>query len=95
MNEDWVIGILHWKNTPHKSTGLSPAKTIYSHSVQDAVPCHKSSLTREWYDEKLRIDIEAANRKQKLEMYNNRSARPLLPLKVGDPVCVQNAVTKR
>ena len=95
MNEEWVKGILQWKNTPHKSTGLSPAMMLYGHSVQDAVPCHKSALTRAWHDEKLRIDREAATRKQKLEVYYNRSTRPLPPLNVRDPVCIQNAVTKR
>ena len=68
---------------------------LYGHPVQDAVPCHKSALTREWHDEKLKVDREAAARKQKLEKYYNRSTRSLQPLNVGDPVCVQNAVTKR
>ena len=46
---------------------------LYGHPVQDAVPCHKSALTREWHDEKLKLDWEAAARKQKLEKYYNRS----------------------
>ena len=45
INEKWVKGIFQWKNTPHKSTGLSPAIMLYGHSVQDAIPCHKSSLS--------------------------------------------------
>ena len=52
-NEEWIKGILQWKNTPHKSTGLSPAVMLYGHSVQDAIPCHKSSLSQSWHDEKL------------------------------------------
>ena len=95
MNQEWVQGILQWKNTPHKSTGLSPAIMLYGHPVQDAIPCHKSALTRDWHDQKLKIDREAATRKEKLEQYHNRSAHSLPPLNVGDPVCVQNAVTKR
>ena len=51
--EEWVKGILQWTNTPHKSTVLYPAIMLYSHPVQDAVPCHQSALTREWHDEKL------------------------------------------
>ena len=94
-NEEWVKGILQWKNTPHKSTGLPPAIMLYGHPVQDAIPCHKSSLPRNWYDDKLRIDREAARRKEKLEKYYNRGAKPLTRLKVGDPVCVQNINTKR
>ena len=51
-------GILQWKNRPHNSTGLSPVIMLYSHPVQDAIPCHKSSLSRNWHDDKLRIDRE-------------------------------------
>ena len=68
---------------------------LCGHPVQDAIPCHKSALTREWHDQKLKIDREAATRKEKLEQYCNRSAQSLPPLNVGDPVCVQNAITKR
>ena len=32
-NEEWVKGILQWKNTPHRSTGLSPAIMLYEHPV--------------------------------------------------------------
>ena len=88
-------GILQWKNTSHKSTGLSPAIMLYGHPVQNAIPCHKSSLARYWHDDKLRIDREAAKRKEKLEKYYNRSAKPSTQLKVGDPFCVQNINTKR
>ena len=55
----------------------------YGHPVQDAILCHKSSLSRNWHDDKLRIDREAARRKEK---YHNRGAKPLTQLKVGDPV---------
>ena len=88
-NEEWIKGILQWKNTPHKSTGLSPAIMLYGHSVQDAIPCHKSSLSRSWHDEKLRVDREAAKRKEKFEKYYNRGTRNLEQLKVNDPVCIQ------
>ena len=52
-------------------------------------------VARECHNEKLKVDREAAARKQKLEKYYNRSARSLKPLNVGDPMCVQNAVTKQ
>ena len=47
--------------------GLSPAIMLYGHSAQDAIPCHKSSLSQSWHDEKLRVDREAAKQKEKLE----------------------------
>ena len=94
-NEEWIKGILQWKNTPHKSTGLSPAIKLYGHPVQDAIPCHKSCLSRSWHDKKLRVDIDAAKRKEKSKKYFNRGTRNLKQFKVNDPVCVQNNRTKR
>ena len=52
-NEEWIKGILQWKNTHHESTGLSPAIMLYGHFVQDAILCHKSFLSQSWHDEKL------------------------------------------
>ena len=66
--------ILQRKNTPYKSTGLSLAIMLLCHPVQDAIPCHKSSLSRNWHDDKLHIDSKAARRKEKLEKYYNRGA---------------------
>ena len=82
-NEEWVKAILQWKNTPHKSTGLSLAILLYGHPVQDDIPCHKSSLFLNWHDDKLRIDRKAARRREKLEKHYNRGAKPLTQLKVG------------
>ena len=76
-NEKRVKGILQWKNTPHKSNGLSPAIMLYSHPVQDAIPCHKSSLSHNLQDHKLRTDREAVGRKEKLEKCYNQGAKPL------------------
>ena len=67
----------------------------YDLSVQDALPCHKSSLFRNWHDDKLRVERKEARRNKKLEKYYNQGAKPLTQLKVGDPVFVQNINTKR
>ena len=88
-------GIFQWKNMSHRSIGLSPAIMLYGHPVQDAIPCHKSLLSRNWHDDKLRIDREAARGKEKLEKHYDRGAKPLTQLQLGDPVCVQNINTKR
>ena len=93
-NEEWIKGILPWKNKPYKSTGLSPALMLYVHPVQYAIPCHKSSLSRSWHDKKLRVDTEAA-KKKKLKKYYNRGTRNLEQLKVNNPVFIQNNRTKR
>ena len=75
--EEWVKGILQWKNTPYKFTGLFPAIMLYGLPGLDAILCCKSSLCRNRHDHKLRIDREADRRKEKLEKYYNRGAKPL------------------
>ena len=66
---------------------------LYGHP-QDAILYQKSSLSRSWHDEKLRVDREAT-KKEKLEKYYNRGTRNLERLKVNDPVCIQNNRIKR
>ena len=68
---------------------------LYGHPVQDAIPCHKSSLSRRWHDEKLRVEKEAEKRKEKLEKYYNGCIRNVEQIKVNDPACIQNNCTKR
>ena len=53
----------------------APPLYFIASPVQDAVPCHKSALAREWHNEKLRVDRKAAARKQSLEKYYNRSTK--------------------
>ena len=43
----------------------------------------------------LELTVKPQPENKKLEVYYNRSTRPLPPLNVRDPVCIQNAVTKR
>ena len=59
---------------------------LYGHHVHDAISCHRSLLFRNWHDDNLQIEKKAAKRKEKLEKYYNRGAKPLKQLKVGDPV---------
>ena len=75
-NEEWIKGILQWKNTSYKSTGLFPAIMLYDRPVQDAIPCHKSFLSRSWYDEKLRVDMEAVKRKKVVKILQQRHKKP-------------------
>ena len=63
---------------------------LYGHLVQDAIPCQKSLLARNWHDNKLLVDRKVARKKKKLKKHYNRGAKPLTQLKVGDLVCEQN-----
>ena len=68
---------------------------IFGHAIQDNLPAHKSALDRNWHDEVLRVDREAAKRKQTLEEKWNRSSRSLPVLNVQDSVLVQNQISKK
>jgi len=94
-NDEWIKGILQYRNTPNKSTKLSPAIMIFGHAIQDNLPAHKSALDRKWHDEVLRVDREAAKRKQTLEEKWNCSSRSLPVLNVQDSVLVQNQISKK
>ena len=47
--EKWCKGLLSLRNTPHKTTGLSPAVLVYGHPVNEVVPAHKSALQKSWH----------------------------------------------
>lgn len=93
--EKWTRGMLQARNTPHKTTGLSPAILLYGHPVQDCIPAHKSSFVRSWHDEILKYDKTMAQSKVRMERYYNRGKQELSPLYPGMPVLVQNKTSKR
>lgn len=94
MNYDeWCKGLLCLRNTPHKTTGLSPAVMLYGHSVNDCAPAHKTSLDKSWHKELSDVDKKIAKQRQNQEFY--RPGRPLPELKVGNPVVIQNRNNKK
>lgn len=92
--ESFDMGLLQVRNTPHKN-GLSPAILMTGKPLQDTVPAHKSLFTRDWHSKVLEFDQNFANRRDKMEQLYNRGARDLPPLRVGDPIAIQNKRTKK
>ena len=93
--DQWVKGILQYRNTPHKTSELSPAILLYGHPIQDCVPAHKSAFQRSWYKELAQYDKNVTQSKQNMEKFYNKGTRTLPPLFVGDPVVVQNKSNKQ
>jgi ribonuclease HI len=91
--DEWTRGILAIRNTPHASSGLSPAMILYGNQVKECLPAHKSALCRSWHEEASKLDHKIAMERQKADKY--KPGHNLPPLKVGDAVIVQNRNTKR
>ena len=91
--EKWCKGLLSLRNTPHKTTGLSPAVLVYGHPVNEVVPAHKSALQKSWHKRHAEYDTMIARERQRAERYQPGKSLP--PPKVGTPVLIQNRVSKR
>lgn len=91
--EEWDKGLLSIRNTPNKH-GLSPAMIVYGHMVKYTLPAHKKALEKSWHKEMSDFDKKVARERQSVEKLNINE-RELKPLRVGDPVVVQNRNNKR
>ena len=92
-HDEWARGLLAIRNTPHHTSGLSPAVILYGHQVKEILPAHKSALSKQWHKQLSEFDRQVAQERQKADQY--RPGQPLPHLKVGDPVLLQNRSTKR
>jgi len=87
--EEWDKGLLAIRNTPNKE-GVSPAMILYGHMVKDTLPAHKRALQKSWHKQVSEVDKKLSTQRQRFE-----TGKSLKPLKVGDPVVVQNRTSKR
>lgn len=90
----WAKGLLSVRNTPHKGTSLSPAVILYGHQIRELVPVHKSALNKNWHKQVSDLDRRIARERQRVDAWY-RPGKPLPPLKVGDPVLIQNRSNRR
>jgi len=91
VDEDLLAdGLLQIRNTPHKNSGLSPAILLFGRPLQDKIPAHKSAFKVDWFKEMKSYDRKMAESKIRMERYYNRGKVELPPLKVSDPVVIQN-----
>ena len=91
--DDFAQGLLQVRNTPVKSTGMSPAQMLYGRPTQDTLPAHKSHFTRDWHEELYKADVKFAETCERSESYYNRGTANLPAIQVGSPVVVQNHKT--
>ena len=47
-NDKLCRALLQYRNTPSRKDGLSPAQKLYGHPVQDILPVHHRSFSKEW-----------------------------------------------
>ena len=74
---------------------FSPAQHLLGHPIQDALPVHHSTFSKEWQKQVDEAETKAAELKQKsVENYNDK-AKSLPKLVVGNHVTVQDQKTKK
>lgn len=94
---DWdklSAGLLIFLNTP-RHNGKSPAQTIFGHPIRDTIPAHRRAFAPEWQKQADELEVECAKAAENAEIYYNKSAHPLSPIKVQDRVAVQDSRTGR
>ena len=92
--DKWASALLQYRNTPDAS-GLSPAKHLLGYPIQDALPVHRSTFSKEWQKQVNEAETKAAELKQKSVENYNAKARPLRMLVVGNHIIVQDQKTKK
>ena len=84
--------ILHYRNTPDRETGLSPAMCIFGRAIRDFIPVHPGRYLPHpaWRETLLAREEALRNRHHKMCERLSEHTQHLPPLKVGDCVRVQN-----
>ena len=83
--------ILHYRNTPDRETGLSPAMCIFGRAIRDFIPVHPGRyLPHPAWRETLLAREEALRNRHKMCERLSEHTQHLPPLKLGDCVRVQN-----
>ena len=79
--------IMTHRNTPNQESGVSPAEMLYGYKLRDHLPNRFQKIRREWH---------AMQRPTKAKIPSARNkGRTLKPLKIGDPVRIQNQYGNR
>ena len=84
--------ILHYRNTPDRETGVSPATCIFGRTIRDFIPIHPGRYLPHpaWRETLIAREEALRNRHQKMCERLSEHTQHLPPLKVGDCVRVQN-----
>ena len=83
--------LLQLRNTPDRDTGLSPAVALLGRQLRDFLPSQKHALMGDMWTNVLGAREEAlAKRALMTHDRWTEKTKPLLPLRVGDHVLIQN-----
>ena len=84
--------ILHYRNTPDRETGISPAMCIFGRAIRDFIPVHPGRYLPHpaWRETLIAREEALRNRHHKMCERLSEHTQHLPPLKVGDCVRVQN-----
>lgn len=84
--------ILHYRNTPDRETGVSPAMCIFGRAIRDFIPIHPGRYLPHpaWRETLIAREEALRNRHHKMCERLGEHTQHLSPLKVGDCVRVQN-----
>ena len=93
-SDEFCEGLLEWLNTP-KAHGLSPAEILYGSQIRSIVPATFRTYADSWKEKFDSWDKKAVKLKKGEEEYYNKQAKPLPPLKIGQKVRLQDAVTRK
>ena len=92
LTEKFLQGLFELRNTPD-ATGSSPAQMVFGHQLRTLIPAHQSLFQPRWTaamkarDRQAVVDATAKG-------YYDVHAHPLRPLRTGQLVRVQDAITK-
>ena len=84
--------ILHYRNTPDKETGISPAQCIFGRPIRDFIPIHPGRFEPHptWKETLLVREETLRNRHMKMAERLSEHTKKLPLLKVGNKVRIQN-----
>ena len=86
--------MLEWLNTP-KGHGFSPAEVLYGFPFRSIIPAAFHSYAKYWKDKFKKWDETISTLKRVEKEYYNKQAKPLIPLRIGQKVRIQDPTTKK
>jgi hypothetical protein len=86
LSDSAARAIMTHRNTPSQETGISPAEILFGCKLRDHLPNKFRCIRKEWKEMHAAKEIASSNKDSK----TNDNTKPLIPLKKGDSVSVQN-----
>ena len=95
LDEDKLCcALLQYRNTPSCKDGLSPAQKLFGRPVQDSIPAHRRSFSKEWQHAAREADQKEVHTREETKYSYNLHARSLPDITVGSHVAIQTQSQK-